>query len=113
MKKVMYYYNRKYPEYELEKVPVSDEEYLIRKGWKILNGIIANYDICNMRKCEEEHFITLYSTYDEEIYIHDNTFGNELVFSHNKERITQWRNEDIENTIHKLEERLNNLKENK
>jgi len=112
MKKIIYYYTRKYPEYELEKIPVNDEEYLVRKGWKSLNGIIANYDICCMKKCDEEHFISLYSPYeDKEIYIHDDTFGNELVFSYNKKLITQWRNEDIDFTIHKLEKRLNNLKE--
>ncbi len=112
MKKVIYYYNRKYPEYDIEKIQVNDEEYLVRKDWKSLSGILANYDISCMLPSEDEHFISLYCPYeDKEMYIHDTTLGNELAFSYNKKLITQWRNEDIEYTIHKLEKRLNNLKE--
>lgn len=111
MKKIIYYYNRKYPEYDIEKIPVNDEEYLVRKGWKALNGIIANYDICCGQLSETENFISLYCPYeDKEMYIHDTTLGNELAFSYNKELITQWRNEDIEYTIHKLKKRLKKLK---
>lgn len=107
----MYYYNRKYPEYDLEKVPVNDEQYIINSENKYLDGIYANYDISCMQRCEEEYFISLYSPYeDKEIYVHDTSLGNELVFSYNKELIKGWRDGDIENTIHKLEKRLNKLK---
>lgn len=113
MKKIIYYYNRKYPEYDIEKIPVNYEEYLLCKEHKTLNGVYANYDINCSCKCEQEYFISLYSPYeDKEIYSHDNTFGNELVFSYNKELIRQWRNEDIELLIHTLNKRLKYLKEN-
>lgn len=111
MKKTIYYYNRKYPEYAITEIPVNDEEFLVRSDWKSLSGVLANYDICCMRPCKEERFISLYSPYeDKDIYVHDTTLGNELIFSYNKELITQWREDDIEHTIHKLEKRLNNLK---
>lgn len=111
MKKIIYYYNRKYPEYDIEKIPVNYEEYLVGKEYKILHGIYANYDINYNCIRNQEYFISLYSPYeDKEIYSHDNSFGNELVFSYNKELIKQWRNEDIELLIHTLEKRLKCLK---
>lgn len=114
MNKKIYYYNRKYPEFDIKEITVNDEELLVRKDWQGLNGIIANYDICCMKPSEEEYFISLYSPYeDKEIYIHDTTLKSELAFSYNKELLQQWRNEDIECTIHKLEKRLKELKEGK
>ena len=111
MKKIMYYYNRKCPEYEIEKVPVNYEQYIVNKYDKVLDGIYANYDISSMQRCETEYFISLYSPYeDNEIYIHDTTLHNELAFSYNKELINEWRNEDINNTIHYLEKRLKRLR---
>lgn len=112
MKKKIYFYNRKYPEYDIKQIKVNDEEYLVRKGWKSLNGVIVNYDICCMKEIEEEHFISLYSPYeDKDIYIHDTTLGSELVFSYNKKIIEQWRKEDIEFLKHKLEKRIKLLEE--
>lgn len=111
MKKI-YYYNRKYPEFDITEIIVNDEELLVRKDWQGLNGIIANYDICCMKPSKEEYFISLYTPYeDEEIHIHDTTTGCELAFSYNKELLQQWRNEDIKSTIHKLEKRLKELKD--
>jgi uncharacterized lipoprotein YddW (UPF0748 family) len=114
MNKKIYYYNRKYPEFDIKEIIVNDEELLVRKDWQSLNGIISNYDICCMKPSEEEYFISLYSPYeDKEIYIHDTTIGNELAFSYNKKLLQQWRNEDIEYTIHKLTKRIKALKEGK
>lgn len=113
MNKIIYCYNRKYPEYDIEKIPVNYEEYLLCKGHKTLNGIYTNYDINCGCKCKQEYFVSLYSPYEnEEIYSHDNTFGSELVFSYNKELIRQWRSEDIELLIYTLNKRLKCLKEN-
>ena len=112
MRKIIFYYNRKYPEYDINKIPVNYEQFTINKYDKWLNGIYANYDICTMQTSKTEYFISLYSPYeDKDIYIHENTFNNELAFSYNKKLINEWRNEDISNTIHKLEERLKELKE--
>lgn len=110
-KKIIYYYNRKYPEYDIEKVPVNYEQFIVNKYDKFLDGIYVNYDISTMQKCDTEHFISLCSPYeDKEVYIHENTLRNELAFSYDKELLNNWRNDDIERTIYFLEKRLAKLK---
>lgn len=111
MNKEMYFYNRKFPEREITKIIVNSEELLVWKDCKQLSGIYTNYYIACLMPSENEYYISLYSPYeDEEIYVHDNTFGHELIFSYNQELINEWRNEDIELEIHKLEKRLKELK---
>lgn len=111
MNKEMYFYNRKFPEYEITKIIVNSEELLVWKEYQQISAIHTNYDISCLIPSETEHYISLYQPYDdEEIYVHDNTFGNELIFSYNKELINEWRNEDIKTQINRLEERLKKLK---
>ena len=111
MNKEMYFYNRKFPEYEITKIIVNSEDYLVSKDFKTLYAIHTNYDISCLIPSETEYYISLYQPYeDKEIYVHDNTFGNELIFSYNQELINEWRKEDIELQIHRLEERLKKLK---
>ena len=108
----MYYYNRKFPEYDMEKVPVNYEQFLVTKYDKVLDGIYANYDLSFQRTSNTEYFISLYSPYeDKDIYIHENTLKNELAFSYNKELLSEWRKEDIERNIYCLERRLKHLKD--
>ena len=45
MNKEMYFYNRKYPEHEIIKIIVNDEELIISKDYKRISGIYTNYDI--------------------------------------------------------------------
>lgn len=112
MNKEMYFYNRKYPEHEITKIIVNSEELLVWKDYQIINAIYTNYDISCLMPSEIEHYISLYQPYeDEEIYIHENTFHNELVFCYNFNLINEWRNEDIKLEIHKLEKRLKQLKD--
>jgi hypothetical protein len=110
MNKEMYFYNRKFPEYEITKIIVNSEELLVWKDYQEINGIYTNYDISCLIPSDTEHYISLYKPYeDDEIYVHENTFRNELIFSYNKELINEWRNEDIKLQIHKLEKRINIL----
>lgn len=109
--KEMYFYSRKYPEYQIEKIIVNSEDYLVSKDSKTLYAIHTNYDISMLTIRETDCYIPLYQPYeDEEIYVHENTFGNELIFSYNQELINEWRNKDIKTLTHKLEERLKVLK---
>lgn len=114
MNKEIYYYNRKYPEYKITKISVNSEEHTIGKDYDYLSGIYANYDISCLAPIANEHFISLYSPYeDDEIYIHETTFKSELAFSYNLELLNQWRNDDIEHNIIQLKIRLKQLKEEK
>ena len=111
MNKEIYFYNRKYPEHEIIKIIVNDEELIISKDYKRISGIYTNYDISCLMPSENEYYISLYNPYeDEEILIHENTFHNELVFCYNFDLINEWRNEDIKLEIHKLEKKLKELK---
>ena len=113
MSREMYFYNRKFPEYEITKIIVNSEELLVWKDYQEISGIYTNYDISCYKPSETEHYILLHKPYEDvEIYVHENTFGNDLIFSYNKELINEWRNEDIELQIHKLEKRLNMLSRN-
>ena len=112
MNKEMYFYNRKYPEHEIIKIIVNDEELIISKDYKRISGIYTNYDISCLMPSENEYYISLYNPYeDEEILIHENTFHNELVFCYNFDLINEWRIDDIKLEIHKLEKRLKALKD--
>lgn len=112
MNKEMYFYNRKYPEHKIEKIIVNSEELLVWKDYQQISAIYTNYDIACYMPSEYEHYISLYKPYeDDEIYSHDNSLGNELIFSYNQELINEWRNEDIKLEIHRLEKRLKKLKE--
>lgn len=111
MNKEIFYYNRKYPEYEITKINVNSEEHIVGKDYKYLNGIYVNYDISCLVPSENEYFISLYSPYeDDDIYIYETTFKSELAFSYNLELLNQWRNSDIEHSINQLEKRLKQLK---
>lgn len=111
MNKEMYFYNRKYPEYKIEKIIVNSEELLVWKDYQQISGVYTNYDINCYMPSENEYYISLYKPYeDDEIYSYDNAVGNELIFSYNQELINEWRNEDIKLEIHKLERRLKALK---
>ena len=112
MNKEMYFYNRKYPEHEIIKIIVNDEELIISKDYKRICGIYTNYDISCLMPSENEYYISLYNPYeDKEIFIHENTFHNELAFCYNFDLINEWRNGDIKFEIHKLEKRLKALKD--
>ena len=66
----MYFYNRKYPEHEITKIIVNNEELLVWKDCKRISGIFTNYDICCLMPSEHEHYISLYNPYeDEEIFL--------------------------------------------
>ena len=110
MKKI-YFYNRKYPEYEIKEIKVKDEQYYVNSRNKVLSGIYAKYDINCYCKSETEHLISLCQPYEDEgIYVHDiGEINRELVFSYNLDTLKEWREEDIDNTIHKLENRLRKL----
>ncbi|MEI3498930.1 MAG: hypothetical protein V8Q71_00140 [Bacilli bacterium] len=111
MNKEMYFYSRKYPEHKIEKIIVNSEELLVWKDYKRISGVYTNYDIGFYISSKDEHYISLCKPYeDDEIYSHNNTLGNELIFSYNQELINEWRNEDIKLEIHKLERRLKALK---
>ena len=110
MKKI-YYYNRKYPEFGIKGIEVKDEEYQVNSKDKWLVGIYSDYDIEWCHTVEgAAYFISLYSPYNEEgIYVHDNTVGNELVFSYDLDKIIDWINGDIEIQEAKLRIRLERL----
>lgn len=110
MKKI-YSYIKQYPEVEIKKIIVNSEEFVVGKDYKYLNGIYINYDINNYTEIEDEMYVRLYAPYeDENIYVYDNSYGNQILFSYNLDLIKERRNEDIERISNKLEERLNELK---
>ena len=57
MSKEIYFYNRKYPEYEIIKIIVNDEELIISKDYKKISGIYTNYDISCLMPSENEYYI--------------------------------------------------------
>lgn len=109
--KEIYSYIRQYPEIEIQKIMVNSEEFVVGEDYKYLNGIYINYDINNYTEIEDEMYVHLYAPYeDENIYVYDNSYGNQILFSYNLDLIKERRNEDIERISNKLEERLNKLK---
>ena len=109
--KEIYSYIKQYPEIEIKKIMVNSEEFVVGKDYKYLNGIYINYDINHYTEIEDEMYVRLYAPYeDENIYVYDNSLGNQVLFSYNLYLIKKWRNEDIERISNRLEERLNKLK---
>lgn len=106
--KEIYFYVEQYPEFEIEKIIVNSEEFVVCKDYKYLNGIYINYDINTYQKTEDEKYVHLYTPY-EGIYAYDNIHGNQVLFSYNLDLIKEWRNEDIKRVSNRLEERLNKL----
>lgn len=108
MKKIYYYGN---PIYGLNELEVKDELYL--KGESIepvLEYIVSDYDI-EMRKFAENRWISVYAPYnDEEIYVHDTMFGKHIIMSYNKEKITEWYKEALEEKRKSLNKELEELK---
>ena len=109
--KEIYSYIRQYPEIEIKKIMVNSEEFVVGEDYKYLNGIYINFDVSNYIEIEDEMYVRLYAPYeDENIYVYDNSLGNQILFSYNLDLIKEWRNEDIERIQNRLEERLNKLK---
>lgn len=113
MKKI-YYYNRKYPEYEIKEMEVLDELYIKGKDTEYLYAITSMWSID--MDCEED-WDRIYHVYtpcdDGEILIHDSNLGNEIAMSFNKKIIEEWHEEDCQSLQHKLQERLKKLESRK
>jgi len=91
MKKI-YYYNRLYPEYGIKSFNVLDELYLVGKKVRVLQYLVANYDIERDIK-DSRRWINIYSPFDdEEIFAYDKShtrYGCDCILSFNKEKLTK------------------------
>lgn len=111
MKKI-YCYNKKFPEYAIKEMIINDEEYICNSKTKYLTGIYTNSDLYSEGKTETERYYSIYNIYeDEEIFVHDISAQNQIIFSYNKNKLVDMRNKSIKNIINSLEERLTKLKE--
>lgn len=113
-KKKVYYFNRLYPEYGIKEIQIKDILYLVGKKIKIIEYLIADYDI-EMECKDNDRWISVYCPYeDEEILVHDNSrskYGNDIIMSFNKEKIEQWYKNCYDVQYKKIKDRLKRFEE--
>jgi len=115
MRKVIYYYSSRYPEYPIEEVPVKDLGYhTTRGGTKWLTTIYTEYNINTGmldKDCEYWHSIIIYPTDDPKIFYHETEFPTRYIFSPDKRILEARRQEDIKYQLKQLKGRLEKLED--
>ena len=114
--KEIYFYNPKYPEYGIETLPLVDVKWLqseIDGTDKHIYAIITNVNIETGHTLLYDRPYTVYCPYedDRDMFVYDLPGNRERILSFNKEKITQWWEEDLRVTKNKLTMRLKDVEE--
>lgn len=114
MKKIFYYYDRKYPDYPIQEMIVSGMSYILDDdGDKSLYCLKSKHDIDNNVDDEFLHNYYIHTSYNNEKMLFYSSNGRcDYVLSEDKESIEKWYIDDCKDLIDRLEKRLNMLKEN-
>lgn len=106
MKKKIYYYNTRYPEYGIKSFNVIDEVFVVSKRYKYLYALTTYYRLDYEDYDSIEH--TLYITYQEDngIMRYENPPRGLIYLSYDKKLLMERYKKDFYYEIDKLRSRL-------
>lgn len=114
MRKVIYYYSEKFPEYPIEEIPIKDISYYITmSGTKWLSTIYTTYNIATGQLDEDLdywHSIQLYPTNDRRVFTYESGLAHYL-FSTDARLLESRRQQDIKYQLKRLKERVEKLED--
>lgn len=107
MKKNIYYYNSKFPEYGINKFIVLDEYYEINgKGNKWLVWLETKYDVNTNRNAFKWEMRICMDYDNDKIMYHNNVLGNQIVLSYDREALKELWLENLKRTEGYLKNRM-------
>lgn len=113
--KEIYYYNPKYPENGISVLPVDYIEWVSNNLENCKRTHIIGSKI-NIETDMEDDFMNYYHVYnpyteDDDMFIHDLPGNRERILSFNREKLTEWWQEDVKTQYLIMKKRLEDLEE--
>ena len=105
----IYYYSRLYPEFGVKSFVVKDELYLVGKDVKVLEYLVADYDLETDTE-GSERWIRVYAPYeDQDLLVYDKSiskFGSDYFLCFNEKKLRERHQESFDYYKHQTEQRL-------